>query len=121
MVIANEGGLGQVFLNLLTNAVQAIPEGHPDDNEIRVVAGVDSAGGLSIEIADTGEGIPAHLQQRIFEPFFSTKPVGHGTGLGLSISHSIVRSFGGSLTVTSEPGRGSTFRIRLPPIANQPS
>ncbi|NVB85281.1 MAG: response regulator [Kofleriaceae bacterium] len=121
MVIANEGGLGQVFLNLLTNAVQAIPEGNPEDNEIRVVAGVDSAGGLSIEIADSGEGIPVHLQQRIFEPFFSTKPVGHGTGLGLSISHSIIRSFGGSLTVTSDPGRGSTFRIRLPPISSQPS
>lgn len=115
-VIANEGGLGQVFLNLLTNAVQAIPEGNPEKNEIRVSAGVDSAGGLSIEISDSGEGIPAHLQPRIFEPFFSTKPVGHGTGLGLSISHSIIRSFGGSLTVTSEPGHGSTFRIRLPPL-----
>ncbi len=120
-VLANEGGLGQVFLNLLTNAVQAIAEGNPDDNEIRVIAGIDSAGGLSIEIADTGAGIPAHLQQRIFEPFFSTKPVGQGTGLGLSISHSIIRSFGGTLTVTSEQGRGSTFRIRLPPLASRPA
>lgn len=120
-VLANEGGLGQVFLNLLTNAIQAIPEGKPERNEIRVIAGLDSAGGLSIEISDTGEGIPSHLQNRIFEPFFSTKPVGHGTGLGLSISHSIIRSFGGSLTVSSEVGRGSTFRIRMPPLSNPPS
>jgi len=114
LVLANEGQLGQVFLNLITNAVQAIAEGNAQAHEIRVSATSDEAGDLVIELSDTGEGIPAHLLGRIFEPYFSTKPVGHGTGLGLSISHSILSSFGGKITVASEVGRGATFRIVLP-------
>jgi signal transduction histidine kinase len=114
LVLANEGRLGQVFLNLITNAVQAIAEGDAQAHEIRVSATSDEAGDLVIELSDTGEGIPAHLLGRIFEPYFSTKPVGQGTGLGLSISHSIVSSFGGKITVASEVGRGTTFRVVLP-------
>jgi signal transduction histidine kinase len=114
LVLANEGRLGQVFLNLITNAVQAIAEGNAQAHEIRVSATSDEAGDLVIELSDTGEGIPAHLLGRIFEPYFSTKPVGQGTGLGLSISHSIVSSFGGKITVASEVGRGTTFRVVLP-------
>jgi signal transduction histidine kinase len=114
LVMANEGRLGQVFLNLITNAVQAISEGDSQAHEIRLSAGADEAGDLVVEISDTGEGIPPHLQARIFEPYFSTKPIGQGTGLGLSISHSIISSFDGKITVASEVGRGTTFRIVLP-------
>jgi signal transduction histidine kinase len=114
VVLANEGRLGQVFLNLLTNAVHALPEGHSDQHELRVGVGSDAAGDAVVEIADTGEGIPAHAIDRIFEPYFTTKPVGQGTGLGLSISRDIVASLGGTIGVTSELGRGATFRIVLP-------
>jgi signal transduction histidine kinase len=113
IVLANGGQLAQVFLNLLANAAQAIPEGRVDDNEIRVEARIidDS---VIVEIADTGAGIPQHLLGRVFEPFFSTKPVGQGTGLGLSISHNIITAFGGQIGVTSAVGIGTTFRVQLP-------
>jgi signal transduction histidine kinase len=114
-VLADEGRLGQVFLNLLGNAVQAIPEGAPERHEVRVVTSTDDAGRAVIEISDTGVGIPEHLLGRVFEPFFTTKPIGKGTGLGLSISHGIVRSLGGEITARSEVGRGTTFRVCLLP------
>jgi PAS domain S-box-containing protein len=114
-VVASEARLGQVFLCLLVNAAEAIPLGHADRHEIRIVTGTDSAGYAVIEIRDTGAGIPFEIQGRIFDPFFTTKPVGEGTGLGLSICHGIVRSLGGEITFTSEPGVGSTFRVVLPP------
>jgi C4-dicarboxylate-specific signal transduction histidine kinase len=113
VVIANEGRLGQVFLNLLTNAAHAIPDGSPETNEIRIVAAADRDGNLVIRISDTGLGIPPHLVGRVFEPFFSTKPVGEGMGLGLWISHNIVSGLGGSLTVTAESG-STTFCVTLP-------
>lgn len=114
LVMANESRLGQVFLNLTTNAVHAISEGNAHAHEIRVSATSDAAGDLVVEFSDTGEGIPQHLLGRIFEPYFSTKPIGQGTGLGLSISHSIITSLDGKITVVSEPGCGTTFRIVLP-------
>jgi signal transduction histidine kinase len=113
LVEANEGRLGQVVLNLLVNAAHAITDGHADDNEIRISTSVEG-GFVQIAISDTGTGIPEHMQHRIFEPFFTTKPVGVGTGLGLSICHRIVTGFGGTITVASEVGRGTTFRIVLP-------
>ncbi|HEX4454927.1 MAG TPA: ATP-binding protein [Kofleriaceae bacterium] len=113
VVIANEGRLGQVFLNLLTNAAHAIPDGAPETNEIRIVAAADRDGNLVVRISDTGVGIPTHLVGRVFEPFFSTKPVGEGMGLGLWISHNIVSGLGGSLTVSAESGR-TTFCVTLP-------
>jgi signal transduction histidine kinase len=116
LVMANEGRLGQAFLNLIINAVQAISEGNAQEHEIRVSVGSDEAGDLVVELADTGEGIPPHLLGRIFEPYFSTKPIGQGTGLGLSISHTIINSFHGQITAVSEVGRGTTFRIVLPAI-----
>lgn len=101
--------LNQVFMNLLQNAAQAI-EGEGD---IRVRT-ADDNGNVSVEIADNGCGIaPEHLA-RIFEPFFTTRPVGKGAGLGLSIAYDIVKKHGGELTVESEVGKGSTFRIRIP-------
>jgi signal transduction histidine kinase len=120
-VVANEGRLGQVFLNLLTNALHAIPEGNAAGNEIRVTARAGEAGSLVVEIADTGCGIPAHLLPRIFEPYFSTKPIGQGTGLGLSISHSIITSFDGTMAVDSEVDRGTTFRIVIPAAPEVPA
>ena len=108
-----QGKLGQVFLNLLVNAAQAITEGRPDANEVRVAAHVD-AEWVTVEVEDSGSGIaPEHLP-RIFDPFFTTKPVGQGTGLGLSICQGIVRSLGGDITAHSTPGRGTVFSVTLP-------
>jgi signal transduction histidine kinase len=113
-VDANEGRLGQVFLNLLLNATQSLSE--TTQNEIRAVIRHDPPYVL-VEVHDTGGGIPAEARGRIFEPFFTTKPVGIGTGLGLPICHGIVKSLGGSLTFESEVGRGSVFRVALPAAA----
>jgi len=113
-VEANESRLCQVFLNLLINAAQAIPEGKADENEIRVRTRVDDEGFVIAEIHDTGPGIPDEIQDRIFAPFFTTKPVGVGTGLGLAICQRIIASLGGEISVESAPGAGTTFRIRLP-------
>jgi PAS domain S-box-containing protein len=109
---AHEGRLGQVMVNLLVNAAQAIPEGSVERNEIRVLTRTH-AEGLAIEVRDTGSGIPAENLERLFEPFFTTKPVGVGTGLGLPICQDIVTSFGGRMEVESEVGKGSTFRVIL--------
>jgi signal transduction histidine kinase/CheY-like chemotaxis protein len=114
-VLANEGRLGQVFLNLLINAAQAIPEGQVDENKIRVVTRTDDQGRAVIEVRDSGSGIPPGAVERIFDPFFTTKPIGVGTGLGLSICHSIVSSLGGAIEVETQVGTGTTFRVILPP------
>jgi CheY-like chemotaxis protein len=104
--------LGQVVLNLLMNAAQALPEGRADAHEIAVRAGARD-GRAWIEVADDGPGVPPELRQRIFDPFFTTKPPGVGTGLGLSICHGIVTAAGGTLAL--EPSeRGALFRIELP-------
>jgi PAS domain S-box-containing protein len=114
LVEADEGRLGQVFVNLLVNAAQSIPEGAMEASSIRVMASTAADGGAVVEVSDTGIGIPDALQVRIFEPFFTTKEVGVGTGLGLSICHNIVTGLGGRISVTSAVGHGSTFRVWLP-------
>ncbi|MDY7226502.1 ATP-binding protein [Hyalangium rubrum] len=114
-VYANEARLGQVFLNLLVNAAQAIPEGAADRNEILVSTRVDAKGRILIEVRDTGAGIPEEIRARILEPFFTTKPQGMGTGLGLSICHGIITNLGGELQFETEVGKGTTFRVVLPP------
>ena len=111
---ADEGRISQVFINLLTNAAQAIPEGDSATHEIRITTATDAEGRAVVEIRDTGVGIPPALMGRIFDPFFSTKGVGVGTGLGLSICHAIVTGIGGDIRATSELGRGTTFRIVIP-------
>jgi two-component system cell cycle sensor histidine kinase/response regulator CckA len=114
-VVANEARLGQVFLNLVLNAAQALPEGRSDMNEIRIVIrSPGDAQRVVVEVHDNGTGISPQVRGRIFEPFFTTKPVGIGTGLGLAICHGIVTSLGGQLSVESEVGRGSVFRVELP-------
>jgi signal transduction histidine kinase/ActR/RegA family two-component response regulator len=116
-VHADRGRLGQVFLNLLINAAQALPDGDPDANAVTVRTCTDGQGRAVVEIRDTGVGIPPEVRDRIFDPFFTTKPVGVGTGLGLSICHSIVSALGGDIAVESEIGRGTVFRLVLPPSA----
>ncbi len=111
---ANEHRLSQVLLNLLINAAQAIPEGHASENAVRASTFTAPDGRIVVEISDTGAGIPPEVLPRIFDPFFTTKPIGVGTGLGLSICHGIVTTLGGDIEVESAPGRGSTFRVRLP-------
>ena len=110
LVDGNDGQLGQVFLNLLVNAAQAIAEGSADQNEIRVVTRTDAQGRAVIEVHDTGSGIPEDIRTRIFAPFFTTKGPGLGTGLGLSICHGIIVSHGGDIEIDSVVGKGSVFR-----------
>lgn len=104
--------LGQLFLNLLVNAAQAIPAGHAAANSIHVLT-FQEGPMVVVEIEDTGGGMSKTQLSRIFEPFFTTKPE-NGTGLGLPICRSIVDEHGGSLEVHSEVGRGSRFSVRLP-------
>jgi PAS domain S-box-containing protein len=112
-VRGSEGRLVQLFLNLLVNAAQAIPEGNADQHAIKVRSSyVDSR--VRVEISDTGAGIPPEALGRIFDPFFTTKAIGEGSGLGLAICRSIVSSFGGDIEVDSEVGRGTTFVVTLP-------
>ena len=101
--------INQVVMNLLVNAAQAIET----KGVITVRTGRDDRWAW-IEIADTGKGMAPEVQTRIFEPFYTTKPVGKGTGLGLSLSYDIVKTHGGYIDVVSAPGQGSTFRVNLP-------
>jgi PAS domain S-box-containing protein len=112
-VEANEARIGQVFLNLIVNAAQALGEGRAEDNEIRVSTRLEGDR-VIVEVSDTGAGIPPEIIGRIFEAFFTTKAVGVGTGLGLAICQRIVTDMGGELTVRSEVGKGTTFRVALP-------
>jgi PAS domain S-box-containing protein len=108
-----ENRIAQVLLNLLINAAQAIPDGHADEHEIRLRI-VARDGFVELAVSDTGAGIPPELQRRIFEPFFTTKANRGGSGLGLSICLAVARDIGGSLTLESTVGRGTTFTFRLP-------
>jgi C4-dicarboxylate-specific signal transduction histidine kinase len=111
LVMGNPIQLEQVFINLLTNARDAVA-GAPR-KAIRISSSVGS-GAVQVAFADTGAGIPPGLEQRIFDPFFTTKEVGKGTGLGLSITYGIVKEHGGTISVASRPGEGATFLIQLP-------
>ncbi|WP_374247262.1 ATP-binding protein [Zoogloea sp.] len=102
--------LNQVFMNLVVNAAQAI-EG---EGQIAVRTACTGDNGVEISVTDTGAGIDADKLPRIFEPFYTTKPVGKGTGLGLSLSWGIVERHGGTIRVFSEPGKGTTFTVNLP-------
>lgn len=102
--------LGQVFLNLLVNAAQAIEE----QGQITITTAQYDAEHIEVRVSDTGQGIEAENLDRLFDPFFTTKPVGKGTGLGLSLSYGIVQSHKGDMKVDSTPGQGTTFRVILP-------
>ncbi len=111
VVIGNAIQLEQVFINLLTNARDAVAES--PRKAIRI-AGSAGAGVVEVTLSDTGPGIPPGLERRIFDPFFTTKEVGKGTGLGLSITYGIIKEHGGTISVVSPPGEGATFVIHLP-------
>lgn len=111
LAAANGPRLAQVALNLVLNAVESMLE----PGELRVRTLVDPAGRVAFEVEDTGTGIAPDILARVFDPFFTTKPIGRGTGLGLAICQQIVAGLGGEITVRSTVGRGSTFRVSLPP------
>ncbi|MEO8842002.1 MAG: ATP-binding protein [Kofleriaceae bacterium] len=113
-VQARASELRQVFINLLVNAAQAIPEGEAHLNEIRVSVRSDSKDFVVVDIADTGQGIPSEVKGRIFDPFFTTKRLGHGLGLGLALAHDVVEALRGTIQVDSVVGKGTTVRITLP-------
>ena len=118
-VKACEARLVQVFLNLLVNAAQALPEDRAEENEVRITTALDLDGRVRVEVSDTGAGMRPEVIERVFEPFFTTKPIGMGTGLGLPICRNIVETHGGSISVHSELGKGSTIRITLPAVRNE--
>jgi len=112
----NPGQLNQVFMNMLVNAAHAIEK--RGDITVKTwfipPCGGEEDGWINVSIADTGSGIPADKLNRIFEPFFTTKEVGKGTGLGLSIAYDIIKKHRGEIQVQSEPGKGTTFIVRIP-------
>ncbi len=111
-VTGSAGQLAQVLLNLMTNAIRAIPEGVK--GVIRIDVGKGDGGTGRIDVTDNGVGMSPELMTRIFDPFFTTRSTGQGMGLGLAICHAIVTAHGGTITVTSAVGKGSTFRVELP-------
>ena len=108
-VIGDARQLQQVVLNLITNALQAMPQG----GELRVSASA-GAGNVTLTISDTGTGIPESVRPHIFEPFFTTKEEGEGTGLGLSVSYGIIAAHGGTLSLSASSPEGTTFSLTLP-------
>jgi signal transduction histidine kinase len=106
--------LQQVFMNLMLNARDAMPHGG-----VLTITTAVQGNAVTIEVSDTGIGIPAEIIHRIYDPFFTTKEVGHGTGLGLAVSYGIVQEHGGHVFVESAPGQGTTFRVKLPVASSQ--
>ena len=113
IVQGNPIQLEQVFINLLTNARDALDEVPEERKRIRIVSSLERDR-IRIVFEDTGPGIPAAIAQRVFDPFFTTKDVGTGTGLGLSITYSIVKEHGGDISLSSTPGGGATFTVEIP-------
>jgi PAS domain S-box-containing protein len=112
LLLGNESRLGQVFLNLILNAAQAIPEDRPDAHEVRVRVRERAGDGIVVTVTDTGRGMSEEELSRVFDPFFTTKPT--GTGLGLWVSRGIVATMGGEIHAESSPGHGTTFTVTLP-------
>ncbi|MBV6644434.1 MAG: GHKL domain-containing protein [Cyclobacteriaceae bacterium] len=106
------GQLNQVFMNILNNAIQALPEDKKNGEITIYTEEMDNQ--IQVRIKDNGVGIPEHIKARIWEPFFTTKPVGVGTGLGMSITYGIIEKHGGKIELTSEEGKGTEFAISLP-------
>jgi len=109
--------LGQVLINLLINAMQAMPDRPRSESLVSVrLEPAQECEWVDLEISDNGQGIPAEVLERVFDPFFTTKDPGQGTGLGLSISHSIMEKLGGRLTFESQSGDGATFIVQIPKV-----
>jgi two-component system, cell cycle sensor histidine kinase and response regulator CckA len=118
LIQANEAKIAQVFLNLITNAAQAIPVGKAGNNLITIRTRTDSSDNAVVEITDSGAGISEEVIDRIFDPFYTTKPVGGGSGLGLSVCHGIITAIGGQINVSSQVGVGTTVRVCLKKAPN---
>ena len=112
-VLSDPSQLQQVFLNLITNAIDA-HDGKSYGSIKIITMSAPPKNGVDIIVSDTGMGISPENLDKIFDPFFTTKPVGKGTGLGLSICYSIIKRLGGDIIVKSEPGKGSEFTLTLP-------
>ncbi len=112
---AIESRLSQVFLNLIVNAAQAIPEGNADRHEIRITTGTADDGDALVEIEDTGSGMSPETMARLFSPFFTTKPASTGTGLGLMLCRRIIDDLHGTIDIDSAVGRGTRVRLTFPP------
>ncbi len=106
--------LQQVLLNFVINAEQSIHANGPTPDRRIIVRTRDNEAGVHFEVEDTGPGVPAEDESKLFQPFFTTKPVGEGTGLGLSVSYGIVRSFGGAIGYQRGEGGGARFFVDLP-------
>ena len=113
LVKSDQAQLQQVLLNLMNNALDAVPD---DTGRIRI-ATRQNGQFLEVAVTDNGPGVRPEIREKIFDPFYTTKQPGKGTGLGLAISHSLVEKLGGSLTLESRPGQGATFLVRLPLVA----
>ena len=117
-VEANAGEINQVLLNLIVNAAHAIAErGSAQRGTIRVSTASDHTA-VTISVEDDGVGVDEGIEDKLYDPFFTTKPIGQGTGQGLAIARTIVAAHAGSLSFTSKRGVGTTFFVRLP-IAHQ--
>jgi two-component system NtrC family sensor kinase len=122
-ICADPGSLRQLFMNIIINSLYFTPAG----GSIVIVTESDNSGGsrkygarnerIKVSVSDTGEGIAPGVLDKVFNPFFTTKPVGEGTGLGLALGHKIVEEHGGSIDVESAEGKGTTFTIRFPASA----
>jgi two-component system NtrC family sensor kinase len=113
MVAVSPTEMQQVVLNLVNNAIDAM---ETQGGGVLTMSSKFINDWVVLEVTDTGPGIPKSIMPRIFDPFFTTKPVGKGTGLGLSICYGIIKKSGGNIEVESELGKGTTFRIWLPPV-----
>jgi len=111
VIVGDSGQMTQVLMNLVVNAIQSMPQG--GDLGITTSSDVDQTC-VSLQVTDSGSGIPPEVVARIFEPFYTTKDVGEGTGLGLSVVHGIVTAHGGTIAVDSVPGQSTCFSVQIP-------
>jgi signal transduction histidine kinase len=119
--MAEHNRLEQVFINLVTNAIDAMNEksDQSDNKDVEKRLTIKSYvenGQVAVDVSDTGIGMSEEVKNRIFEPFFTTKKIGKGTGLGVSISYGIVKDYEGTIEIETEVGKGTTFKLRFPAL-----